>query len=546
MKLLKKHSLMIVALIIAAVLRFYQLGSVPPSPNWDEAALGYNAYSILKTGKDEYGTPFPLTLRSYDDYKPPLYMYATVPSVAVFGLNTWAVRFPSAVAGLVAVIGIYTLVSELMTPSQKKDRALRMLPGIAALLMAVSPWNIQFSRIAFEANLALTITILAVVAFLKGRKSTVWFSVSAMLFALTLYAYHSQRIFTPLLVLILVFTYRKQVFANRRRVIVAVIAGLLTVAPLIRVFADPTTLTRLRGTSSLADQTRLLETSVEKLIIDRQQGNVIGELLDNRRLVWARTVADGYLSHFSLRWLFLTGDNPRHHAPDHGLLYVFELPLLFLGLYAIATKKRVPAALIFGWLAVAPVAASPTTELPHGIRSYVMLPALVIGVAVGITHGIEIWHRYRPVYRRTSAALVAAIIVFFFSHFLSLYFGFTNTAYSRFWQYGYKQAVGYAQEHADEYEKVIVSIKLEQPHMFFLFYTKYSPEKYLAEGGTSSGGFAEVRNRFGMYEFRDIDWAQEEKNGKYLYIASPKEIPPEEGIEVISYLDGSPAMVIAR
>ena len=128
--------------ILAGALRFWQLGRVPISPDWDEAALGYNAYSILKTGRDEYGTKFPLVLRSFDDYKPPLYAYLAIPSVAVLGLNSWSVRLPSAIFGVLAVIGTYFLVKELF-PKTKP------LPLLSAALLAISPWHLQFSRIAF-------------------------------------------------------------------------------------------------------------------------------------------------------------------------------------------------------------------------------------------------------------------------------------------------------------------------------------------------------------------------------------------------------------
>jgi len=38
---------------------------VPPGFNADEAAFGYNAYSLLKTGRDEYGTLLPLSIKSF-------------------------------------------------------------------------------------------------------------------------------------------------------------------------------------------------------------------------------------------------------------------------------------------------------------------------------------------------------------------------------------------------------------------------------------------------------------------------------------------------
>src|SRR5215469_1838474 len=87
-------------IIIASILRLWQIANVPPSPDWDEVALGYNAYSILQTGKDEYGSFLPIVLRSYDDYKPALYTYLVIPFIRIFGLNIVAVRLPAAIIGV--------------------------------------------------------------------------------------------------------------------------------------------------------------------------------------------------------------------------------------------------------------------------------------------------------------------------------------------------------------------------------------------------------------------------------------------------------------
>ena len=59
---IKQAILVSLIVLIAGFFRLYQLGDVPPSPDWDETALGYNAYSISKTGKDEYGIFMPLIL----------------------------------------------------------------------------------------------------------------------------------------------------------------------------------------------------------------------------------------------------------------------------------------------------------------------------------------------------------------------------------------------------------------------------------------------------------------------------------------------------
>lgn len=526
---MKKYALLVI-IVVAAVLRLWQIGEVPASPDWDEAALGYNAYSILKTGRDEYGTWFPVVLRSFDDYKPPLYMYLAIPSIAIFGLETWAVRLPSAIAGVLAVLGTYFLVKELFKSEH--------LALIASFLLALSPWHIQFSRVAFEANIGVTINIWGVYLFLKGIKENRFLYLSAFLFGLGLYAYHSERIFLPLLILLLGILFRKELLKRRREVLIAVGIGLVTAAPFIITFLDPATLSRLRGTSSFADQTPLLSRSVAKLKEDQQSGNPWGTVFDNRRVVWANTFFEGYLSHYSLRWLFLTGDNPRHHAPDMGLLYLVELPFVLWGFYSLVISwKEKSSKLALSWFLIAPIAAAPTTGLPHAIRTLVFLPTFQIMTALGIIN----FKKYSPRLFRLFVFLLTINI----TYYLHMYFGHMNREYSQFWQYGYKQTVEYAKAHHDSYEKIVVSTELEQPYMFFLYYLKYDPKKYLSEGGTASGGFEEVKNKFDIFEFRPIDWDREARDRSELYIGTPKEIRGTV-LLTIAYPDGSEAIRIAQ
>ncbi len=543
MKFIRKHWMILAILLIASVLRLWQLGNIPPSPDWDEAALGYNAYSILKTGRDEYGTFLPLSLRSFDDYKPPLYMYLTVPSVAVFGLNVWSTRLPSAIMGVLSVFGTYLLIRELIEDKDTKRK--RYLPLIGALLLAISPWHIQFSRIAFEANIGVSLNIWVLYFFFLSLRKPWWVAATAVLSGLGLYAYHSERIFLPLILLILGGIYRKHLWKYKKQFGMALVLGAITVAPLVPVTFNKTALTRLQGTSSLADQTGLLARSVLKLERDQKVGDKFGELFDNRRLVWVQTLANGYLSHYSIKWLFLTGDNPRHHAPDMGLMYLFELPFWFYGMYLVFKRGGKIALFLFGWFFVVPIAASPTTELPHAIRTLNFLPVMQIFTAFGM---YEICSKFKV---KSSKFNLKYLFIIFYSLFiilniifyLHMYFGHMNREFSQSWQYGYKQAVEYAEEHKGEYTKIVVSIKLEQPHMFFLFYTAYDPKKYLTEGGTSSGGFEEIRNAFDIYEFRSIHWDSENHDGSTLYIGTPKEIPAANK-EKIDYLDGTPAILI--
>ena len=111
---MKISMVLILILMLAAVLRFYQLGQIPPSLNWDEVSNGYNAYSILKTARDEHGNFLPLTFRAFGDYNPALSVYTLVLSIAIFGLNQFAVRFPSALLGTLTVLLTYFLTKKLL------------------------------------------------------------------------------------------------------------------------------------------------------------------------------------------------------------------------------------------------------------------------------------------------------------------------------------------------------------------------------------------------------------------------------------------------
>src|SRR3990170_6422178 len=142
-----KKALFIAILLLCVILRLYKITKVPISLNWDEASNAYNAYSILNTAEDEYGNFLPLANRSFDDYKPPAYMYFTVPTVWIFGLSEFAARLPSAIFGVLTCITIFFLAKKLTNSNA--------ISYTSFFLLSITPWHIQFSRAGFEANVGL-------------------------------------------------------------------------------------------------------------------------------------------------------------------------------------------------------------------------------------------------------------------------------------------------------------------------------------------------------------------------------------------------------
>ena len=543
---------------ITILLRFWQLGNVPPSPDWDEASLGYNAYSIMQTGRDEYGEFLPVILRSFDDYKPGLYAYLIIPFIKLFGLSILSVRLPSAIFGVLAVIGTYFLVKELF-PNIKKHSVFSIqysVPEISALLLAISPWHLQFSRIAFEAQVGLALNIFSILFFLKGLKRGFYLLPAAVFASLSIYAYQSEKVYLPILFLILILIYWRQILkVSRKWIIGAVLLGILLSIPMFSALInDPNSLLRAKGVSVFSDQTQFLARNVAKYADDVESHDIIGIVVDNRRVEYAKAVIAGYIAHFNLNWLFITGDIERHHAPNMGLLYLFELPFLLIGIYQLVfgnfSKKT--KLTVFAIFLIAPIPASITSGVPHAVRTINFLPTFQILTAMGIMAALQFVSSIK--YQVLSIKYLKLRIIlytFFFIlssfniiYFINQYFVQQNYYHSESWQYGWKHAIDYIKPIESKYDKVVVSNDrpLDQSYIFFLYYLKYDPKIYQSEGGTRTGGFKED-HKFDNFEFRIINWNKEEEGG--LYVGRPEDFPEDiQTLKKINYLNGKPAIMI--
>lgn len=536
-----KWLLLGIIVVVAIVLRFWQLGAVPISPDWDEVALGYNAYSILHTGRDEYSAFMPVVMRSFDDYKPALYSYITIPSVAIFGLSVWSVRLPSAVFGVLTVLAVYFLVKELF---KKESLAL-----LSSFFLAISPWHLQFSRIAFESNVGLGLNVFGALFFMKGLKKPWLLFVSMTSFVASAYVYQSEKVFSPLVILALVIIFRKELLQLPKKYLyVTFLLGFILSLPMMWfIVTNKYALERAQGVSVFADQSSLKQDAA-RLLVDKQHHDYLGLILDNRRLIYAKEIIANYASHFDFNWLFITGDLSRHHAPNMGLLYLWELPFILVGIYFLIFGEydKKTKWTIFSWYLLAPLAASVTTGVPHAVRALNFLPTYQIFSAIGIVSLIALLKK-RKILLAWVSIIVVLIAILNISYYLDQYFVQTNyyTAYD--WQYGYAKAVPFVESVANKYQKIVVSNQppLDQSYMFFLFYLKYNPALYQYQSAHASGGFRED-HYFGKYEFRPIHWNSEPKNEKTLYVGRPSDFPSSAHIlKVVDYPNGQPAVDVA-
>ncbi len=533
--------------VIASVLRLWQLGKVPLSPDWDEVALGYNSYSILQTGRDEYGKFLPIILRSFDDYKPALYVYLAMPSISVLGLNVAAVRLPSAIFGILTVVATFFLVKELF----KRDS----LALLSAFLLAISPWHIQFSRIAFESNVGVALNVFGILFFLKSFNKQWFLFLSAVMFGLGLHVYQSEKVFIPLLLIVLTIIYRKQFFSIKKKYIFTSSLILIIISiPLIYInLTNKDALSRARDVSIFSN-TSIIEMNAKRIARDKENNDLLGLIFDNRRVEFVKNTVRGYLSHFDFNWLFITGDIARHHAPSMGMLYLIELPFLLVGIYSLifgSFNRKVKACIIL-WFLIAPIPASVTNDIPNAVRTLNFLPTFQIFTAIGILTAIKKVSsiKYQVLSIRVKYVLFIFVFLLFISNILyyfNQYFVQQNYFHAKYWQYGYENIVNHVANVQKDYSKIIVSntATMDQSYIFFLFYLKYDPIRYLKEGGTASGKF-EGKNRFSNFEFRKFDYSLEnEKN--ILLIGSSFDFQEEyKTIHRINYPDSGLAIKIVE
>ncbi|MBI5357006.1 glycosyltransferase family 39 protein [Candidatus Collierbacteria bacterium] len=531
-------------IILAAFLRFYKLGQIPPSLDWDEVSLAYNAKSLLQTGKDEFGHSWPLSIQSFNDYKPPVYTYLLIPVLKVFGNTEFAVRFPSALAGTLAVLVTYFLVKELLLQAERRTLNLecRASPTrnaqrttcialISSFLLAVSPWHLQFSHIAFEANIGLFFFIagmwLLIRAFHKNSQWSIFFSVAFM--SIAMMSYHSLRLVAPLLILATLLIYRKNIWDLIRPgppaggpglywipLILSVILTILTILTIsYTVFFQKVGQSRFKATSFLTIYNLL---TVNRDRLEKYGNNPVDKIINIKYFVYAKQYIKGYLDHFDLRFWFLDGDRiDRHRTPDVGLLYWWELPFLVMGLISLMSSTGLMAskekAVLWIWFLVAPTASALTGGTPSAVRSLVFLPTFQIFTALGIVFVLRHLRKFWVI------GLLGYLVIGLFevSHYFHQYYIHSSLEYASAWQYGYKQMVDNVMADKDNYKKILITTSYDQPYIYFLWYGNYDPKIWINDG--------EFNKRFDKFEFKKIDRLEMSNFENTLFVGTPLEIP---------------------
>ena len=535
-------------LTLAALLRLWNLGTVPPSASLDEASIGYNAYSIVKTGTDEYGV-FPIiSHRAYDDWRRAIYLYLVVPFVGLFGLNTLSVRLPAALLSILTVWATYRIILLFFSIRLPWSSTVALM---GTFLVAISPWHIYISRLGHESNAYLSFFVFGVLFFLKGIKDKKSIVLAAVFFTFSMVSYYAGQVLVPLFVPGLIFLYRKSLIsiASHKRILIALCVFVVFLIPIFGNIFSPEALVRFQGTSTFKPEAHSKEFAelVERRNKAVENHDIVGMVLYNRRLFPIKVFLEGYIAHFNVKWLFTNSSHESFKVPNLGLLYAWEIPFILLGMFGFLSSAAIDARikkLMVLWFFLAPLPAAIATQAPHAMRSYAFLFPWQIFTAFGLIYGFNALEKIKKARVPAFALLGLLSLAVFYKNYYLVF----PKEQSRSFQYALAQSVQYVSQEQDKYDRVIFSNKdnLYQSYMLFLFHSHYDPRHYLRGGGTRSGGFAETHT-FEKYEFRPIDWNKDSLLKNTLFVGNPNDFPPgTPTLEQFRYLDEKIGVVAVK
>ncbi len=534
--------ILILIIILGFALRLIAVDKFPAGFNADEAAIGYNAYSILKTGRDEYGEILPLSFKSFGDYKPGLYFYFVLPFVAVFGLTEFAVRIPSVLLGTGMILLIHFLSVQIFK-SQKVGL-------VSAFFLAINPWAIHYSRGGWETNAATFFITLGVYLFIKSLDRNKYLFFSLLSFLISIYLYQSPRLVVPVMGVGFLALFRKELFTIlktnwKKTFLCGAILFILSI-PVAFQFLSGGGSERFQGLSFLSDNGPTLRVN-ELRGEHTSSDDLSAKLLHNKQQAYGINFLGHYLDHFSSDFLFVNGDPLiRNKTPEVGQFFVIQSLFLIIGLLLMIKFESKLKFLLIIWLLISPLASSLTYQTPNAVRSLSMVIPLTIIMGYGFM-GLITQLKKTPL-----QAVVVTLLMIFLSfevtHYLEGYYLHSPKRYPLAWEYGFPEMIQKLNKYERDFDKVVITDRYDQPYILVLFYKQYDPAKYQPQAVLSARdkfNFGTVRS-FDKYEFHKASSEEIKKSPKTLFVITPEEAGDNIIIDTVHFPNGEIAFLFVK
>lgn len=552
--LLKSRAVLLIGiLLLAFLLRLYKLGEIP-SLHTDEADFAYNAYSILKTGKDQTGKFLPLGTSSTGDLRPAFYVYLSLIPIKIWGLTEFAVRFPALIFGTLSVLIMYFLAKDLFRNEK--------IALVSSFLMGVSFWHITLSREASEKVVAVFLVLLGFWLILKYFKSQKFFLLlfGFISFFISIHTYYAPRLFFIMFLPGVWWLFRKKLLPEQNLIFMIFMLVFISMTVFftffygrsgerinqLLVFKHPYTIALL-GEQISEDGT------VENNVL-------LTRFFHNKPINFSFTLIQNYFEYFSPAFLFISGGQPpRVKVSGIGLLNMVELPFFILGVFfllaEIIFKKKREYAIIVYWLLISPVAASFTfEEIPNVYRSLLMLIPICLFTAFGFIRVYQWFLKNKVTILFFTLCLV--MYIWNLSFFLHQYFVHFEVHQPWYRNFAQKQLALFLKENASSYEKVFISKRYGGTDQIIRFYLRYDPVKYQEEGsprdkdyqGFGNLVFVPEKCPFPQLIQKGLIEPHGSPTGSYLFVNSAeceKESSGKE-ISIIQWQDQQVAYLIVR
>ena len=563
-KPMNSRKILLLILAVAALLRLWRINEVPVSLFGDELDVGYHAYSILKTGKDYSGNSWPIHFQSLAEWRTPLYLYSAVPTVAVFGISPLGVRLPAAIFGILGVWALYLLIKEI-----SQDERLALL---SSAVLAFSPWDIQYSRSAFEVTLLLLLLLLGLYFFFKSLRNPRILWISVVFLALTPWVYSTAKLFTPILLIFLFFLYRKDIISfPKKHLFYALVALLVVGGPIAFSTLLGGGTQRFGYISIFTDPTTEPEVGFDRLIDARVRGEtgegltprISDRLIHNKFTFWGANIIKNYFESFSTEFLFIKGDLNLRHSIGLGEFYKIESLALLLGLIFLTTRfkdKKIKFFLLF-WILAGAVPSAITREGgKHATRLILILPPLIFLISYGINETLNTLKGKARLLFSATYLVLFALSFYSYQHQYWVHYPWES---ERWWHAGWKEGVQSIKDVESNYDRIAISMAGEPAWIFFAGHYMYPPDKWHAEFPIGNDielpGFGKVSHtgKFyfgspagGLYEWgRVLDektlFLANASEVKVNLILEPERLPGDlRLVKTIAYPSGEPAFYL--
>lgn len=504
---MQKIILIVIIVVFASILRLTNLSLIPPKFSEDEAAISYNAYSVLKTAKDEDSRLMPVEFISFGDYKSPLSIYVTVPFIGLGGLNIDSSRLPAALFGIFSVMLFYILGVKIF------DEKTGLL---TAVLATFSPWHIQLSRFSTPVSIAIFLILLELIIFYSSfKKKFLCLSVIQILLILT---YPGSLVVSVPLFLYYLFFSSETKFSLITKGIICLI---LVVVILIQKNSISHFYFESTFYKDLSFQNRINEL---RGYSDSYFPHLVGLIFQNKIVYFFDQLSKNYLKSFDFYYLFSYAWGKDKNLVDvMGKLYSIELIFFLIGLFYTIKKNVGRKVLLIIIFLVSPFVSILKLNVDIGTSLFFITIPFYLFAASGfiVTLGFLSSFKTKIVFVVSILAIYTlSLIVFlhyYFLHFPKNGKNLNNSIFENTSKRAFKDI--------EKYEKIVVSDKYSRtPYIYYLFYNGVDPKKYQESFKQRSGSEFISTTKLGNIEFRSIDYIKDDSLMNVAFIGSESDI----------------------